>query len=402
MSSNLSLKTLREAVAGSGAAIRRITEYQPAGGAGDKIFPPTYEGGEYATEKRLIDGETVDCVLLDSVQSQANRMEEALLDAWEDQLIKLPVITVDFSGTEVSTVGRITSLETPHRVADAILRDSFHDGKPFRQSEIGKRLDDVNTRNATALFELCPTALIFGMWDSAGPKGGMGAKFQRAMVSEIVGIDATFGVKTSSRVDPLGIMRQAGPVYKSKTGGWTLNEEEARKEKDASVKYGKDGKPSEINHGNVTPSISPGGVTIRRGLQTTVLSLPALRRLRFPINGEKGSREIDVAAQTVLASLALCAATLSCEQGCDLRSRCLLVPTGDLSWELINRPGEESLSFSLTADEAIGIFKQAVEDAREKGLPWHDDEIQLKPSDKLVTLVKRSHELLAEMVEEEV
>jgi hypothetical protein len=31
------------------------------------------------------------------------------------------------------------------------------------------------------------------MWDSTGPKGGLGPKFERAMVSEIVGIDAEVG-----------------------------------------------------------------------------------------------------------------------------------------------------------------------------------------------------------------
>ena len=78
---------------------------------------------------------------------------------------------------------------------------------------------------------------------------------------------------------------------------------------------------SEANHGNVTPSISEkdrdgeflaGGVTIDRAEQTIVLSFPALRRLRFPINGEAQSRlEVDVAARTVLAALGLCAAALA-------------------------------------------------------------------------------------------
>jgi CRISPR-associated protein Csb1 len=67
MSHDFTLVELKKSLAGSSAAIRRITEYQPAGGTGDKVFPPTYEGGQYATEKRLIDGAVVDCVLLDSV-----------------------------------------------------------------------------------------------------------------------------------------------------------------------------------------------------------------------------------------------------------------------------------------------------------------------------------------------
>jgi len=120
-------------------------------------------------------------------------MELALLDAWERKRISLPVIVVDFAGNEMPKVLRITSLEAPHRIADALLRDSLHEGTPFRKSDLGKRLDDVDNRNATVLFEMCPTTLVFGMWDSTGPKGGLGAKFQRAMVSEIIGIGVELG-----------------------------------------------------------------------------------------------------------------------------------------------------------------------------------------------------------------
>jgi CRISPR-associated protein Csb1 len=175
------LNTLKATVTSHAAAFRCVTDLQPVGGTGDKVFPATYEGGRYASEKRRIPGEVelVDCVLLDSVQSQANRMELALLEAWRRKEIPLPVITVDFSGYHLEKEMRITSLEAPHRIADALLRDSYSGEKRFRESDIGKRLDHVDCLNATALFELCPTALIFGMWDSTGPKGGAGAKFAR-------------------------------------------------------------------------------------------------------------------------------------------------------------------------------------------------------------------------------
>jgi len=37
----LKLANLKQAVAGHAAAFRCVTEYQPAGGMGDKVFPPT-------------------------------------------------------------------------------------------------------------------------------------------------------------------------------------------------------------------------------------------------------------------------------------------------------------------------------------------------------------------------
>jgi CRISPR-associated protein Csb1 len=396
MSKALTLKEVQEAVTGKAAAFRCVTEYQPAGGPGDKVFPPTYEGGKYATEKRRLPGETepVDCVLLDSVQSQANRMELALLDAWERERISLPVIAVDFAGNDMPKVLRITSLEAPHRIADALLRDSLLDGKPFRKSDLGKRLDDVDNRNATVLFEVCPTTLLLGMWDSTGPKGGLGAKFQRAMVSEIVGIGVTTGVKTSSRLDPAQITLGAGPLYQMKEGGWTLDEKKAAKDKKGPLKLGKDGKPSEANHGNVTPSIADGGVTLTKALQTTVISLPALRRLRFPLNG-KYAPATDDAARTVLAALGLCAATLTRELGCDLRSRCQLVATSAYEWELLGNPGDDPKRFALSGDDAVKLLGEAVAEAKKAKLPWMEKELTLKPSPELVALVKKSQELSA-------
>jgi CRISPR-associated protein Csb1 len=441
----LTLKDVQDAVAGTAAAFRCVTQYQPVGGEGDKVFPPTYEGGKYAEEKRRVPGveQPVDCVLLDSVQSQANRMELALLDAWErargktdGESFPLPVLTVDFGGKGLAKSLRITSLEAPHRIADALLRDSLYVDpqllkeadpdkrlkemlaiaaatKPkskdkeavrkavaFRESEVGKLLDHVDNKNATALFQYCPTTMVFGMWDSTGPRGGLGAKFARALVSEMVGIAAVVGVRTSSRIDPAQVALKAGPLYQAKDGGWTLDESKAAKDKGKALKLGKDGKPSEANHGNVTPTIEAGkgGTTLMHAIQTTVLSLPALRRLRFPIN-EKTQPSTDDAARTVLAALGLCAATLARESGCDLRSRCQLHPTEATEWELLDKPGngttegKEFPKFTLFGVTAKRVYREAVAAAKNAGLPWLDDELVLTPSPQLVELVRRSQAL---------
>jgi len=459
-----SLDVLHNAVAGRAAAFRCRATLSPAGGPGDKVFPPTYAGAVYATEQRRLPGsdEPVECVLLDSVQSQANRMEEALQEALDSGRLTLPVIEVDFEpyfpGEDkdqnmrlLDPVGRVTSLQAPHRIADAILRDSMLDDQPFRKSEVGQRIGLVSSRDATVLFELCPTALLFGMWDSTGPKGGLGAKFERAMVSEIVGIKAVFGVKTSSRIDPLGIQRVAGPLYRRDDGGYTLDPDLAVDEMKEGKPTGKkllykpntkgqdvfhdptkstfadQGRPSEANHGNVTPDfaryssksitadnretidimrddgeyirakrVSPGGVTIDRAEQTIVLSLPALRRLRFPLEGQRWKpsdeqRRLDDAARTVLAALGLCAAALADEAGLDLRSRCLLYPEKDLTWELLDR--KSGVEVTLSAEDAIALFNDAVAAARDAGLPWREEPLVLRPSDELVNLVVKSQQL---------
>lgn len=394
MSLSLDLSTLQQAVK-SASAIRRRAILCPAGGDGEKVFPSTYEGGNYATEERVVDGQRVPCVLLDSVPSQANRMELALLEAELAKTISIPVVEVDFGKAGLAEVGAITSLEAPHRIADAILRDSLHDGQRFRESAVGKAFTNATARNATALFQYCPTALVFGMWDSTGPKGGMGTKIQRALRSEIVGIGAVSGTKTSSRLDPLQIQLGAGPLYQQGSG-WTLSETEAdRDERGRALKLGKDGKPSEANHGNVTPSLEAGkgGVTVSHALQITVLSLPALRRLQFPVDG-KDPVSVNDAARTVLAALALCGAALSIEQGCDLRSRCHLVPDSEnpAQWEVVDGEGKVT-TFKLSGQEAASLLKEAVAKAQAAGLPWAGGRTSLVPSPQMAALVKKSRDL---------
>lgn len=392
----LTFEMLRNAVAGKAAAIRCRTTLQPAAGPGTKVFPPTHSEGKYALEERRLPvsgkpGETqvVNCVLLDSVQSQANRIEEALQLAIDGGHLTMPLIVVNFGDT-VPDVQRVTSLQAPHRAADAILRDSLaveedEKGKrlPYRKSKIGKAITDSGLTNATALFQYCPHALVLGVWDSTGPKGGLGAKFARALVSEIVGIDAVIGKKTSSRLDPLQA-RAAAKVVKKKDGSWELAESDKTK---GAVS------PSEINHGNIPPDVADGSATIGYAEHTAVLSIPQLRKLRFPIDG-KLDANIDNAARTVLAALALVGLTLSLERGCDLRSRCLLFPEGPLSFELLEKPGQPT-PIALTADQAISIFNDAVKAAQKLGLPWEVEPMELMPSPELFALVKKSQELAA-------
>ncbi|MGZ8975758.1 type I-G CRISPR-associated RAMP protein Csb1/Cas7g [Methylomagnum sp.] len=400
MSAELTLNDLKQALAGHAAAFRCVTDYQPAGGEGDKLFPPTYEGGKYATETRHLDGREVSCVLVDSVQSQANRMELALLEARRAGRIGLPLITVRFDQDGLLKKFSVSSLEAPHRIADAILRDSLLDGVIFRKSAQGQVLDNADARNATGLFGLCPTALVFGLWDSTGPRGGLGAKFQRALVSEMVGYDAVAGRKTSSRIDPLQMQLGAGPLFEraEKTDGsptWTPEESAAAKEKSQAVKLGKDGKPSEANHGNVTPTIADSGYTVSKIRQTTVLSLAALRRLRFPLGGALDSDpKADQAGRVVLAALGLAAATLSREEGADLRSRCQLFPTEAFVWQLLDMPGLAPKDYTLDGAAAVALLNAAVAEAVALGLPWEGD-LTLTPHPDLVRLVRKSQELAA-------
>jgi CRISPR-associated protein Csb1 len=52
-------------------------------------------------------------VLLDSVASQANRLEEALGEAIAEHKIELPRLIVKFDG-DLADVGQISTLAAPH------------------------------------------------------------------------------------------------------------------------------------------------------------------------------------------------------------------------------------------------------------------------------------------------
>ena len=143
-------------------------------------------------------------------------------------------------------------------------------------------------------------------------------------------------------------------------------------------------------------SISDGGFTIDYAEQTTVLSLPALRRLRFPAKpGDKSSPEGDNAARTYLAALGLLGATLAVEAGYDLRSRCILRAKDAVTWSLLGKPGDADTSFTLDKAGAIKLYTDALAAVQKAKLPIHLEEILLKPSADLVTLVKKSMEIAA-------
>ena len=409
--SELTFSQLHEAVDGGAVALRSRLNLQPAGGEGDKVFPSSYAAASTASHKYVVEerqvgdsDKTTTTVLLDSVASQANRAELALLEGWERGELQFPVPYVDFTvSDDIMDFDKLTVLDAPHRIADAIFRDSLLDGTLFRLSDVGSAITDATPRNATALFHYSPTALLFGMWDSTGPKGGLGSKFQRSYVSEIVGFDAQIGKKVGSRLDPLQLEKLAieDRVYNASDPieVWTHDPEKAEKEKGKLIfasrgsESGEAGQPSKINHGNIAPSIDEqaGGVTISRALQTTLISLAALRRLRFA----GASREAETAARTAIAALGVAAIAYLTEMDYDLRSRCLLIPTESPKVELLRRDGSPAEVLEVTRSGAAQILSEAASHAASLGIGWETSDIRLEPAPKLIELVRRSRKVSA-------
>lgn len=384
------------------AALTRNTRLQPIGGSGDKVFPPTYlpEGRDikYANETRVDPetGEIVACTLLDSVASQANRAEEAIEEAYEEGRIKVPLVRMVYqaTGEELSKSLNITSYSAPHRIYDALFRDSLtNEGTAFPYSDIGKEVQAAEPKSATAMLKYAPHVLAYGGWDSTGPKGGLGSKFQRSITSEIVAYHSQAGVKVASRIDPAGI-EKAAIVLEAKSGDirWTLDESEARKSKGKAVTY-KKGNPSDVNHSNIPPTrdYEAGGITMRYAEQTTAISLAAVRRFKFPLpSGERAGFERNLAGRTAVVALALLGSTLSASRGFDLRSRCALFPESALEWTVLTQPGKEPEKFQLNDEQAVQLYREAVAALKEHDLEWNEDEILLAPSEQLSALIAES------------
>ena len=370
----LSFGDLKDAVE-SAAAFRLRVKLSGIGGGSDKVVPPTYAGGVYAVEDRRIDGKVVRCTLLDSVQSQANRMEESLLNAnmWREldaqfdgnakkDSSNLPVLAV-----YIEKHGWVTSLTELHRSHDA-------------------RVVRAHTLKATASYKPLLTALIFGTWDSTAGEGLDSAKVPGAVFSEIIGVDTTPGGCRGLRIDPLGIRANSATVDRltNAKDDRDVNVDEDENDKNKGPQRFGGGKPG---------AVEPGGVTMAYALHTWTLSLTQLRRLQFRAesqrgkdgspNGDSGAPKgscadgRNEAARTVLAALALYALTLRQEEGYWLRSGCELVPEGSLTLEQV---GGKDGSFSLgNSGEMREILNDAIFKAKDKGLEWSRNLTIVKP-----------------------
>ncbi len=387
----------------STAGLRLRLKLQPLYGEGGTIFPCTVAGGKYLLSPRRVPGhaENMPCVIIDSVQSQANRMEDALLEDINSGNIFLPHVETVFPVEQllksVGREGKLTCFDAPHRIFDAILRDSVDGaGKHFPLTPVGMEVIKASSQNATALFDVSPASLLFGSWDSTGISGGLGEKYSRCVVSELVGINAVEGVRAGTRIDPLNAEKSQKPdaiLTETKDALWK-ELKKSRKKFD---------KPSELNHSSVPwggDKETHGGVTVDYVQQATTISLAALRQLRFPVTG-KNTADTSAAAQAVLAAIALHGAALNTQRGWFLRSRCdlTLADEESVQWETLGLHGSEKQT--LDPESTRKLLKDAIESAKKAGLPWRDEPIKLTPSPALLKLVIGSQKAHRESTGEE-
>ena len=411
---DLTYDVLHEAVTGAANVLRSRVRLQPAAGHSTKTNPPTFDGAQgdnnadtarYLTEQRLIDGERVNCIVYDTVASQANRCELAQLDAYADDRVVFPFVEADFSDPAGGAPdylgirgGLLSSLEAPHRVADAVFRDCTIDGTAFRDTVEGRALFASSPLDATAMYRTAPHVLILGEWDSHGGDASRGHKFARLATSEIVAVNTVVGVGSRSRVDPMRFEKtqiyQADPA---KTGpgepGWTVDAAKARHDtKDRPELHPVFKKPSELGLGNVTPSLDgPSGATFEYAEHSTVVALNQIRCLRFP--GHPG--DAVARARAVLAVLALAGAVLRDAGGHALRSGCDLLAESAAVWELADGFGLVRRFAPVSPEEVCALVAEAAEAAALAGLGWDAAPLTLTPTEALRQAARKRKEILA-------
>ena len=147
---------------------------EPVEGPDIPVFPPTYppppEGGGHRFDSPYTINETKDGIRfcdIDSVQSQANRMEAAFSADLAD--------VVPQHAVQAGNHRPIPLTELPHRIVDASIRATGLAG------EIREWMLALDSGDPEPLAKVAPTSLVYGAWDSRDTQ----VRLPRAVRSEI-------------------------------------------------------------------------------------------------------------------------------------------------------------------------------------------------------------------------
>lgn len=292
------------------AAIVIRERLRPAAGRGASVAPPTFAGRRSGESDYHWDGEdprnweavlraisekrVVNRCTLDSIPSQANRMESGL-----KRLEGTSIPRVTLTGVKKKSM---SLLDVGHRVADAALwsADNYHDFQQALEGYVGG--------DSAGLARLAPTSLVFGYWDSRGTTGGRARRLVRSEIFAENVIKLTRKSQYWASVDPEASedLQKALDEAKAKTKA------KGDDEKDAGSQLGfRD-----------APASGLGGVVAHGDIvRLTILSLTGLRNLSALRDGNKDATK---KLHRYLFGLML-AAVSSPKGGWDLREGCMLV-----------------------------------------------------------------------------
>ena len=390
MTKRISVEALVSGCAGDSFVdgIRIDTELDPLSGPGGPVKPAVYEGGVYQQDGRWADAhdsEPTPVIVIDNVPSQANRLEEALRRSAESTGV--PELVLDLSGLPnlpAHLPKRLSSLEFPHRNADAYLRDAKLGGEDFVKTELGQAIFGATAQECAPLLAWFPQALLYGFWQSHLGRKRQNTKHARAWVSEIVGWKpaATDTKALGLKGDALNL--NTDEVITSDANdrmGWEIGREP--------VEGRKKDKLSEIGHGQVLfmgTKAAAAAVSFARVTQRATVSFAQLRRVSL---GPGHSSEADAAARALLVALGLHAHLLAFGRGFALRSGAELRPRETtITW--LGSARDEVCGLG-DVGETAALLADAVAHAGSVGVPlegWGQPATMLTPKENLRTAIR--------------
>lgn len=305
---------------GGPAALAIREHLMPVEGHDGVIFPATYaasQDGSFPGGYNIDPfSETENVCLIDSVGSQANRIEPIFTKP--DYADLVPKITVR-AGEKV-----VNLLEAGHRAGDAIVRCSE------LQEELHAAFKAAQNGDAEPLAKIAPTSLVFGAWDSRDT----GAKLPRLIASTIRAFNVRPLRRSAVYIPPVDHIALGNiPDYSS----------------DAEKKQ-------YSRHGwlHALASATPGGVIATGGIRRDAsLHLAALRLVSAT------SEARTLALRRYILGLALTAFT--CPGAGYLRQGCSLVLDPEKPREFVEVYGDgRRVSCSVTHPEALEYARAVV------------------------------------------
>ena len=372
--STITLQHLLDACSPGGASVlTSVTPLEPAAGPHASVAPAKFVSGSksvFAYERRFWNGEAVTAVLIDSKQSQNNRLEAAVSAAIADEdpvLARTPRIELRFEDGQV-----YSDLDLPHRAFDGQIRAGTINGEPVTSVEEYRKLRDATVNHARPLLERSPMTLLLGGWD-ASRKSHQG-RYRSILVGEIIGIladqdggaEANQSKRGGARIDPLGARIQLDRAGRKAIAD-AQKEELSKKTYDNSIGKNEKEGLARLGIGAIPPSLEQlGGVTCQAIIRSHVLSFAALRALRF----DSPTPEGDIACRALMAALALNGLARS-DAELLLRANCDLVETGPAVVTLDQRYGQKESFEPLSIDQAQELLSAAIDQAiQAANLTW--------------------------------
>ena len=305
------------------AAIVARQALEPALGDGAVIFPSTFGATENNNDggyniDRFDDGRNV--CLIDSVGSQANRIEPLFKNADMAALIPKPDIKVKYKSGKVEIV---SLLDLGHRAADAIAKST-----PKLNARLSDAFKSCDEGDREQMARIAPTTIVFGAWDSRATQ----VKLPR-LISSVIRAENVERLTRSAQYETI-----AGNLAGVNNVGRNAN---------AASNAG-------LAH---VPSKGPGGVIARGGIYRDIqIYLVPLRRLR---SGDGSDDDANLRLRRYI--FGLCIAALTARQDYYLREGCQLIPKEKINWTLRDFDGGSD-NFTVDREEALEYARAAAAD----------------------------------------